>query len=146
MGIEKAVGVLDTLGSSVTNLNSGSAFVTGPTTKGNELSILSFEVANTIMKGFSLMNSLSDTSIRHLKEVVFLSEGVQNLVSKDVDELLRIVATDKRFITHSFFLKVTILTHLLMNGLIPVMFLSQTFKLLKIKVAYNEMGQMGRTD
>ncbi|XP_024974695.1 uncharacterized protein LOC112512767 isoform X3 [Cynara cardunculus var. scolymus] len=55
LGIEKAVGVLDTLGSSVTNLNSGSAFVTGPTTK-----------------------------------------GVQTLVSKDVDELLRTVAADKR--------------------------------------------------
>lgn len=97
--LEKAVGVLDTLGSSVTSLNSGNAFVTGPTTKGNELSILSFEVANTIMKGSSLMNSLSNSSIRHLKEV-FLSEGVQNLVSKDLDELLRIVAADKRFISH----------------------------------------------
>lgn len=96
LGIGKAVDVLDTLGSSVTNLNSGTAFVTGPTTKGNELSILSFEVANTIMKGSSLMQSLSNTSIRQLKEVVFLSEGVQNLVSKDVDELLRTVAADKR--------------------------------------------------
>ncbi|KVI08034.1 Protein of unknown function DUF3475 [Cynara cardunculus var. scolymus] len=96
LGIEKAVGVLDTLGSSVTNLNSGSAFVTGPTTKGNELSILSFEVANTIMKGSSLMQSLSNRNIRHLKEVVFVSEGVQTLVSKDVDELLRTVAADKR--------------------------------------------------
>ncbi|XP_071736297.1 protein PSK SIMULATOR 3-like isoform X2 [Rutidosis leptorrhynchoides] len=95
-GIEKAVDVLDTLGSSVTNINSGSAFVTGPTTKGNELSILSFEVANTIMKGSSLMNSLSNIRIKHLKEVVFVSEGVQNLVSKDADELLRIVAADKR--------------------------------------------------
>ncbi|KAI7734839.1 hypothetical protein M8C21_030681 [Ambrosia artemisiifolia] len=96
IGIEKAVDVLDTLGSSVKSLNSGSRFVTGPTTKGNELCILSFEVANTIMKGSSLMNSLSIRNIRHLKEVVFLSEGVQNLVSKDVDELLRIVAADKR--------------------------------------------------
>ena len=98
--LEKAVGVLDTLGSSVTSLNSGNAFVTGPTTKGNELLILSFEVANTIMKGSSLMNSLSNSSIRHLKEEVFLSEGVQNLVSKDLAELLRIVAADKRFINH----------------------------------------------
>ncbi|KAK1411324.1 hypothetical protein QVD17_37872 [Tagetes erecta] len=48
------------------------------------------------MKGSSLMNSLSNSNIKHLKEVVFLSEGVQNLVSKDVDELLRIVAADKR--------------------------------------------------
>ncbi|KAI3798034.1 hypothetical protein L1987_33300 [Smallanthus sonchifolius] len=96
IGIEKAVDVLDTLGSSVKSFNSGSPFVTGPTTKGNELCILSFEVANTIMKGSSLMNSLSNRNIRHLKEVVFLSEGVQNLVSKDVDELLRIVASDKR--------------------------------------------------
>ncbi|KAJ0702823.1 hypothetical protein HanPI659440_Chr14g0544021 [Helianthus annuus] len=96
LGIGKAVDVLDTLGSSVKSLNSGSHFVTGPTTKGNELCILSFEVANTVMKGSSLMNTLSDRNIRHLKEVVFLSEGVQNLVSKDVDELLRIVAADKR--------------------------------------------------
>lgn len=95
-GIDKAVDVLDTLGSSVTNLNPANAFVTGPTTKGNELSILSFEVANTIMKGSSLMNSLSNRNVKHLKEVVFLSEGVQNLVSKDVDELLRTVAADKR--------------------------------------------------
>ncbi|KAL8246308.1 hypothetical protein R6Q59_007524 [Mikania micrantha] len=96
LGIEKAVDVLDTLGSSVKSLNSGSPFVMGPTTKGNELRILSFEVANTIMKGSSLMNSISTRNIKHLKEVVFPSEGVQNLVSKDVDELLRIVAADKR--------------------------------------------------
>nr|XP_043632548.1 protein PSK SIMULATOR 1-like isoform X2 [Erigeron canadensis] len=96
LGIEKAVDVLDTLGSSVTSLNSGSAFVTGPTTKGNELFILSFEVANTIMKGSNLMNSLSTRNMNHLKEVVFLSEGVQNLICKDVDELLRTVAADKR--------------------------------------------------
>lgn len=102
LGIEKAVDVLDTLGSSVKSLNSGSPFATGPTTKGNELCILSFEVANTIMKGSSLMNSLSNSNIKHLKEEVFLSEGVQNLVSKDVDELLRIVAADKRFIIYRF--------------------------------------------
>lgn len=95
-GLEKAVQVLDTLGSSMTNLNTGSGFLSGPTIKGSELSVLAFEVANTIMKGSSLMQSLSKRSIRLLQEVVFPSEGVQNLVSKDTDELLRTVAADKR--------------------------------------------------
>ncbi|KAJ1386604.1 hypothetical protein SESBI_40654 [Sesbania bispinosa] len=95
-GIGKAVEVLDTLGSSVTNLNAGSGFVSGAAIKGNEISILAFEVANTIVKGFNLLQSLSAKSIRHLKEEVLLSEAVQDLVSKDKDELLRIVAADKR--------------------------------------------------
>ncbi|GLU20673.1 hypothetical protein SLE2022_368610 [Rubroshorea leprosula] len=96
VGLGKAVDVLDTLGSSMTNLNVGSGFASAVTTKGNELSILSFEVANTIVKGSSLMQSLSKRSIRHLKEVVLPSDGVQNLISNDIDELLRIVAADKR--------------------------------------------------
>ncbi|KAG6660559.1 protein PSK SIMULATOR 1-like [Carya illinoinensis] len=96
LGLGKAVEVLDTLGSSMTNLNSGSGFVIGAATKGNEITILAFEVANTIMKGSNLMQSLSKRSIRQLKEVVLPSEGVQHLVSTDMDELLRIVAADKR--------------------------------------------------
>lgn len=95
-GLGKAVEVLDTLGSSMTNLNSGSGFISGTTTKGNEIGILSFEVANTIMKGSTLMQSLSKRSIRQLKEVVLPSDAVQNLVSEDMDELLRIFAADKR--------------------------------------------------
>ncbi|KAA3485136.1 Ikzf5 [Gossypium australe] len=95
-GFGKAVDVLDTLGSSMTNLNLGSGFTSGVTTKGNKISILSFEVANTIVKGANLMQSLSKENIRHLKEVVLKSEGVQNLISRDMDELLRIAAADKR--------------------------------------------------
>ena len=89
---------MDTLGSSLTNLNVSSGFSSGAAIKGNKISILAFEVANTIVKGFNLLQSLSAKSIRHLKEEVLLSVAVQNLVSKDMDELLRIVAADKRYI------------------------------------------------
>ncbi|XP_026411483.1 uncharacterized protein LOC113306779 isoform X2 [Papaver somniferum] len=95
-GLGKAVEVLDTLGSSMTNLNLSSGFVSGVATKGNKISILAFEVANTIVKGAALMNSLSKENIKHLKEEVLPSECVQHLVSKDMDELLRIAAADKR--------------------------------------------------
>lgn len=95
-GLGKAVEVLDNLGSSMANLNAGSGFVSGSAIKGSEISILAFEVANTIVKGFHLLESLSTKSIRHLKEEVLLSETVHDLVSKDKDELLRIVAADKR--------------------------------------------------
>ncbi|CAI8619223.1 unnamed protein product [Vicia faba] len=96
IGFGKAVDVLDTLGSSMTNLNSGGGFAYGAVTKGNEVGILAFEVANTIVKGFSLMESLSTKNVKHLKEEVLKLEAVQDLVSKDMDELLRIVAADKR--------------------------------------------------
>ncbi|MBA0837334.1 hypothetical protein Goarm_009500, partial [Gossypium armourianum] len=95
-GLGKAVEVLDTLGSSMTNLNLSSGFTSGVTTKGNKIAILAFEVANTIVKGANLMQSLSNENIRHLKEVVLPSAGVQNLISRDMDELLRIAAADKR--------------------------------------------------
>ncbi|GFP81343.1 hypothetical protein PHJA_000277600 [Phtheirospermum japonicum] len=96
VGLGKAVDVLDTLGSSMTNLNLSSGFASGITTKGISISILAFEVANTIVKGANLMNSLSHDNIRHLKEVVTPSEGVQRLISRDVNELLSIAASDKR--------------------------------------------------
>ena len=97
VSLGKAVDVLDTLGSSMTNLNI-SGFGSGTTTKGNKISILAFEVANTIVKGCNLMRALSKDSIKHLKETVLHSEGVQNLISKDMDELLKIAAADKRLV------------------------------------------------
>lgn len=97
-GLGKAVDVLDTLGSSMTNLNLSSGFASGMATKGIKISILAFEVANTIVKGANLMNSLSDENVTHLKEVVLPSEGVQYLISRDMDELLRIAASDKRYL------------------------------------------------
>ena len=98
VGLEKAVEVLDTLGSSMTSLNSSSGFVSSNAAKGNKISMLAFEVANTIVRGSNLMRSLSEPSIKHLKEVVFHSEGVQHLISKDIDELLKMAAADKRFV------------------------------------------------
>ncbi|KAG8389698.1 hypothetical protein BUALT_Bualt01G0005800 [Buddleja alternifolia] len=95
-GLGKAVDALDTLGSSMTNLNLSGGFASGMATKGIKISILSFEVANTIVKGANLMHSLSDENIRQLKEVVLPSEGVQRLISTDMDELLRTAACDKR--------------------------------------------------
>lgn len=94
-GLGKAKDVLDTLGSSMTDLSSG-GFTSGIATKGNELGILSFEVANTIVKSSNLIDSLSKRNIEYLKETVLYSEGVQNLVSNDFHELLRLVAADKR--------------------------------------------------
>ncbi|XP_030488358.2 protein PSK SIMULATOR 1 [Cannabis sativa] len=96
VGFGKAVEVLDTLGSSMTNLNLSSSFTSGVTTKGNKISILAFEVANTIVKGSNLMDSLSKDNIKRLKADVLTSEGVDNLISRDMDELMRIAASDKR--------------------------------------------------
>lgn len=98
VGFGKAVEVLDTLGSSMTSLHLSSGFVAGMNIKGNKIAILAFEVANTIVKGANLMQSLSKENIKRLKEEVLTSEGVRRLVSKDMDELLRIAAFDKRYI------------------------------------------------
>jgi hypothetical protein len=98
VGLEKAVEVLDTLGSSVTSLNASSGFVSSSAAKGNKICMLAFEVANTIVRGCNLMRSVSKPSIKHLKEVVLRSEGVQHLISEDMDGLLKMAASDKRLV------------------------------------------------
>ncbi|KAJ6840535.1 uncharacterized protein M6B38_310095 [Iris pallida] len=95
-GLEKAVAVLDTLGSSMSSLNPNIGFVSGVSVRGNKISILSFEVANTIAKGSNLLRSLSDENIKSLKEEVLQSDGVRELVSVDTRELMSIAAIDKR--------------------------------------------------
>ncbi|XP_017248779.1 protein PSK SIMULATOR 2 isoform X2 [Daucus carota subsp. sativus] len=96
VGFERAVDVLDTLGSSMTNLNVGSGFVSNMASRGNKISILAFEVANTIAKGSNLLQSISEENIQFLKKEILHSGGVQLLVSTDMTELLRIAAADKR--------------------------------------------------
>lgn len=95
-GLGKAVGALDTIGSSMTNFNKGSGFTSAAAVKSNKIGILAFEVANTIAKGYSLKESVSKDSIKYLKEEVLCSYGVQRLVSTDMAELLSIAATDKK--------------------------------------------------
>ena len=70
--------------------------VQGMTSRGSTISILAFEVANTIVKGVSLLHSLSEENIRVLKKEILHSDGVGQLVSTDMKELLSFVAADKR--------------------------------------------------
>ncbi|OIT39280.1 PREDICTED: uncharacterized protein LOC109238311 [Nicotiana attenuata] len=95
VGLEKAVEVLDTLGSSMINLKSG-GFLTGTASRENNISILAFEIANTITKGANLLQSLSEENVQYLKKEVLPSKGVQQLVSTNMKELLTIAADDKR--------------------------------------------------
>nr|GMD99269.1 uncharacterized protein LOC109153034 [Ipomoea batatas] len=74
--------------------NSGFIFVMG--SKGNGISILAFEVANTITKAVNLLQSLSKENVEYLKDEILRSKSVQELVSTDKMELLRIAAADKR--------------------------------------------------
>jgi len=88
---------LDTIGSGMPKLNTSSGFVSGVTSRGKKISILAFEVANTITKGAILFQSLSEENIQILKKDVLQSEGVQLLVSTDMKELITLAEADKRF-------------------------------------------------
>ncbi|KHN09084.1 hypothetical protein glysoja_034269 [Glycine soja] len=93
---ERAVEVLDTIGSGMPKLNTNTGFVSGTTFRGNKISILAFEVANTITKGAILFQSLAEENIQFLKNEVLQSEGVQLLVSNDVEKLITLAEADKR--------------------------------------------------
>ncbi|KAK9165174.1 hypothetical protein Scep_000365 [Stephania cephalantha] len=54
------------------------------------------EVLDTLGSRANLLQSLSENNILLLKEEILHSEGVQRLVSTDMEELLRIAAADKR--------------------------------------------------
>uniref|UniRef100_A0A0D9W540 DUF668 domain-containing protein n=1 Tax=Leersia perrieri TaxID=77586 RepID=A0A0D9W540_9ORYZ len=96
-GFGKAVDILDTIGCLVTtSLSTDGGFISRAKTKGCPISILAFEVANTILKGATIMQSLSDDTVTYFKQVVLPSEGVQNLISSDMGVLMRTVANDKR--------------------------------------------------
>ncbi len=104
VSLGKAVEALDTLGSTMTNLNPGRKFASGiggggggaAVTHGNKIGILAFEVANTIVKGCNLKQSLERDEIKVLKDEILVSKGVQFLVSTDMQELMWIAAADKR--------------------------------------------------
>ncbi|KAH7567127.1 hypothetical protein ACOSP7_011139 [Xanthoceras sorbifolium] len=96
VGLEKTIDVLDTLGSSMSNLNATGGFVSGVASRGNKITIIAFEVANTIAKGANLFQSLSEDNVQFLKKEILHSEGVEQLVSTDIKELLSIAAADKR--------------------------------------------------
>ncbi|OVA06306.1 Protein of unknown function DUF668 [Macleaya cordata] len=96
VGLEKAVEVLDTIGSSMSNFKSSSTFIPGTSSRESEISIHAFEVASTITKGANILRSLSKESIQFLKDRILQSTGVQQLVSIDMEELLSIAAADKR--------------------------------------------------
>lgn len=81
----------------MSNLNSNSSFISGAASRGNRISILAFEVANTIVKGGNLLLSVSEDNIQFIKRDVLHSEAVRKLVSTDMKELLSIAASDKRW-------------------------------------------------
>ncbi|KAF5462137.1 hypothetical protein F2P56_018167 [Juglans regia] len=62
---------------------------------GKKISILAFEVANTIAKGANLLQSLSEENIQVLRKEI-LHSGVQQLVSTDTKELLSFATADTR--------------------------------------------------
>ncbi|KAK1388540.1 Serine/arginine-rich splicing factor 2 like [Heracleum sosnowskyi] len=79
-----------------TRMTSASKGLLNLASRRKEVSTLAFEVANTIVKGSNLLQSISEENIQFLKNEILPSEEVQQLVSTDMAELLEIAASDKR--------------------------------------------------
>ncbi|XP_062164596.1 protein PSK SIMULATOR 2-like isoform X2 [Alnus glutinosa] len=88
---ERAADVLDNIRNRLLKWNPNN----GLAPRGNRISILAFEVANTIARAANLLQSLSEENIQALKKEI-LHPGVQQLVSTDIKELLSFAAADKR--------------------------------------------------
>ncbi|KAM0839647.1 hypothetical protein ACQ4PT_060178 [Festuca glaucescens] len=88
-----STGILSTTNKSRTR-NISAKFGFAP--KGVKISILVFEIANTILKAYNLMKLLSKQGMHHLKEGVLRSEGVHHLISEDYSHLLLLVEDDIR--------------------------------------------------
>ncbi|KAL3339419.1 hypothetical protein AABB24_028171 [Solanum stoloniferum] len=71
-------------------------FMTGMASRQDKISILAFEIANTITKAANLLQSLSEENVEYLNKELLPSKGVQQLVSTNMKDLLTIVAHDKR--------------------------------------------------
>lgn len=92
---ERAADVLDNIRNRLLKWNPNNGCVNGLASRGNRISILAFEVANTIARGANLLQSLSEENIQALKKEI-LHPGVQQLVSTDIKELLSFAAADIR--------------------------------------------------
>lgn len=68
----------------------------GIASRQDKISILAFEIANTITKAANLLQSLSEENVEYLNKELLPSKGVQQLVSTNMKDLLTIVAHDKR--------------------------------------------------
>ncbi|CAO2152911.1 unnamed protein product [Urochloa humidicola] len=64
--------------------------------KGTKISFLAFEVANAIVKGSSLMKTLSEKNMKLLKEKLLRSKAVYRLISGDYSQLVVLVEADIR--------------------------------------------------
>ncbi|KAI3989447.1 hypothetical protein MKX01_022722 [Papaver californicum] len=96
VGQEQNGEVLDPTAGIMPRFRSSSTYVRGTSSRGNDVCILAFEIASTITNGANILRSLSKENMLFFKQRILQSDGVQRLVSTDMEELLTIAAADKR--------------------------------------------------